>query len=255
MDNIRFGSFVAQLRKERGLTQKELAQRLHVTDKAVSKWETGRGFPDLKLLEPLAQTLEVSLVELLQGERTSSPTLSVEEAGQVAAETAHIGVDRHTVVIENNDHGLPGGAGIVEPLEAEATGHGTVADQGDNAVILVEQGSGVGHTQGHRNGVGGVACDESNMLALIGLGKARKTAQLPQCMKQRLSPGQNLMAVALVSHIKNQTVLGGVKHPMNSHRQLHDAQVGGQMTTGFRHIFHQKVPKLPAKLVHLGTIQ
>ena len=67
MDNIRFGSFVAQLRKERGLTQKELAQRLHVTDKAVSKWETGRGFPDLKLLEPLAQTLEVSLVELLQG--------------------------------------------------------------------------------------------------------------------------------------------------------------------------------------------
>lgn len=54
MDNIRFGSFVAQLRKERGLTQKELAQRLHVTDKAVSKWETGRGFPDLKLLEPLA---------------------------------------------------------------------------------------------------------------------------------------------------------------------------------------------------------
>lgn len=46
MDNIRFGSFVAQLRKERGLTQKELAQRLHVTDKAVSKWETGRGFPD-----------------------------------------------------------------------------------------------------------------------------------------------------------------------------------------------------------------
>ena len=60
MDNIRFGSFVAQLRKERGLTQKELAQRLHVTDKAVSKWETGRGFPDLKLLEPLAQTPEVS---------------------------------------------------------------------------------------------------------------------------------------------------------------------------------------------------
>lgn len=56
-----------------------------MTDKAVSKWETGRGFPDLKLLEPLAQTLEVSLVELLQGERTSSPTLSVEEAGQVAA--------------------------------------------------------------------------------------------------------------------------------------------------------------------------
>lgn len=84
MDNIRFGSFVAQLRKERGLTQKELAQRLHVTDKAVSKWETGRGFPDLKLLEPLAQALDVSLVELLQGTRNPSPTLTKEEAGQAA---------------------------------------------------------------------------------------------------------------------------------------------------------------------------
>ena len=84
MDNIRFGQFVAQLRKEQGLTQKELADRLHVTDKAVSKWETGKGFPDLKLLEPLAEALGVSLVELLQGERSPSPTLTKEEAGQAA---------------------------------------------------------------------------------------------------------------------------------------------------------------------------
>lgn len=84
MDNIQFGTFVAQLRKERELTQKELADRLHVTDKAVSKWETGKGFPDLKLLEPLAEALGVSLVELLQGERSPSPTLTKEEAGQAA---------------------------------------------------------------------------------------------------------------------------------------------------------------------------
>lgn len=44
MDNIRFGAFVAQLRKEQDLTQKELADRLHVTDKAVSKWETGLSY-------------------------------------------------------------------------------------------------------------------------------------------------------------------------------------------------------------------
>ena len=86
MDNIQFGRFVAQLRKEQNLTQKELAERLHVTDKAVSKWETGKGFPDLKLLEPLAQVLNVSLVELLQGERTPSPTLTKEEAGQAAVQ-------------------------------------------------------------------------------------------------------------------------------------------------------------------------
>ena len=62
------------------MTQRELADRLHVTDKAVSKWETGKGFPDLKLLEPL----DVSLVELLQGARSPSPTLTKEEAGQAA---------------------------------------------------------------------------------------------------------------------------------------------------------------------------
>ena len=86
MDSIQFGAFVAQLRKESGLTQRELADRLHVTDKAVSKWETGKGFPDLKLLEPLAQALGVSLVELLQGERSPRESLTVAEADQLAAQ-------------------------------------------------------------------------------------------------------------------------------------------------------------------------
>ena len=84
MDNLKFGSFIAQLRKENNMTQKELADRLNVTDKAVSKWETGKGFPDVKLMEPLAQELGISLVELLQGERQQAATLSVEEAGNVA---------------------------------------------------------------------------------------------------------------------------------------------------------------------------
>lgn len=83
MDNIQFGAFVAQLRKEQELTQKELADRLNVTDKAVSKWETGKGFPDVKLLEPLAQALGVSLVELMQGRRQESETLTIAEAGAV----------------------------------------------------------------------------------------------------------------------------------------------------------------------------
>lgn len=83
MDHLKFGSFLAQMRKEKGLTQKELADRLHVTDKAVSKWETGKGFPDVKLMEPLAAELDVSLVELLTGERQRTDTLSVEEAGNV----------------------------------------------------------------------------------------------------------------------------------------------------------------------------
>lgn len=69
MDNIKFGVFLAQLRKEQGWTQKDLAEQLHVTDKAVSKWERGLGFPDIKLLEPLADLLHVSIAELIRSER------------------------------------------------------------------------------------------------------------------------------------------------------------------------------------------
>lgn len=86
MDNIQFGAFIAQLRKEQGLTQRELADKLNVTDKAVSKWETGKGFPDVKLLEPLARALGVSLVELMQGRRQEADTLTVAEAGAVVSQ-------------------------------------------------------------------------------------------------------------------------------------------------------------------------
>ena len=85
MDNLQFGAFVAQLRKERNMTQKELADTLKVTDKAVSKWETGKGFPDVKLLEPLARALGVSLVELMEGRHLETEALPMEEAEQVVS--------------------------------------------------------------------------------------------------------------------------------------------------------------------------
>lgn len=63
MDNQKLGIFITELRKEKGLTQAQLAQKLNVTDKAVSKWERGVGFPDIKLLEPLADVLDISLLD------------------------------------------------------------------------------------------------------------------------------------------------------------------------------------------------
>jgi len=68
MDNLKFGAFLAQCRKDKGWTQKDLAERLNVTDKAVSKWERGLGFPDIKLIEPLACLLGVSVLELMRSE-------------------------------------------------------------------------------------------------------------------------------------------------------------------------------------------
>lgn len=66
-----FGAFVAQLRKEKGFTQKELAARLFISDKAVSKWENAASIPDTTLLIPLAELLEVTVTELLMCKRMS----------------------------------------------------------------------------------------------------------------------------------------------------------------------------------------
>lgn len=65
IDNAKFGAFVAEHRKEKGFTQKELAEKLFISDKAVSKWETGVSIPDAALWIPLAELLGVTVTELL----------------------------------------------------------------------------------------------------------------------------------------------------------------------------------------------
>ena len=69
MDAQKFGTFIAQCRKEKSMTQSELAAKIMVTDKTVSRWERGKGFPDINLLLPLAEALEVSVLELMHSER------------------------------------------------------------------------------------------------------------------------------------------------------------------------------------------
>ncbi len=68
----KFGPFVAELRKEKGYTQKELAAKLYISDKAISKWETSVSIPDVSLLIPLSEALGVSVTELLQCQRSNS---------------------------------------------------------------------------------------------------------------------------------------------------------------------------------------
>ena len=68
MDKYVTGTVIRTLREGKKMTQEELAERIHVGGKAVSKWETGQGFPDISLLEPLARALDISVIELLSGE-------------------------------------------------------------------------------------------------------------------------------------------------------------------------------------------
>ena len=67
MDNYITGALIRKLREQKNMTQEELADKLCVSSKAVSKWETGRGFPDIGLVEPLAKALGISVIELLSG--------------------------------------------------------------------------------------------------------------------------------------------------------------------------------------------
>ena len=69
MEAKKFGQFIAGIRKEKKMTQTELAGKIHVTDKAISRWERGLGFPDIQTLEPLAQALGISVLELMRSER------------------------------------------------------------------------------------------------------------------------------------------------------------------------------------------
>ena len=82
MDKAKTGALISAARKEKNLTQRELAKVLHVSDRAVSKWERGAGFPDISLLEPLADALGLGVLDLLRGERgaESQPELTVREA-------------------------------------------------------------------------------------------------------------------------------------------------------------------------------
>ena len=70
------GNTIRQLRENRGLTQAELAEKIGVSSKTVSKWETGKGLPDVTLLQPLAQALNISVIELMNGEQIVNRNVS-----------------------------------------------------------------------------------------------------------------------------------------------------------------------------------
>lgn len=75
MNTYEFGKFLCQLRKEKGLTQLQLAEKLNVTDKAISRWETGKNYPDIEIFESLSNILDVSVSELLEGKRIEKEKL------------------------------------------------------------------------------------------------------------------------------------------------------------------------------------
>lgn len=87
MDNQKTGALIAARRGELGFTQKQLAEQLHLSDRTISRWERGVGFPEISLLEPLADALGLSVLELLRGERMEVPHENAEDTIRDAART------------------------------------------------------------------------------------------------------------------------------------------------------------------------
>lgn len=87
MNYDKIGNFIAIKRKEKGLTQKDLAIKLGVTDKAVSKWERGLGCPDVSILEILSKELDVSILEILKGRIIEDEIIKVTDMNDYVSET------------------------------------------------------------------------------------------------------------------------------------------------------------------------
>ena len=79
MDKEKTGEYIRNLRKKKGWTQMQLAEQLHISDKAVSKWERGISFPDIELMEELAQVFQVDVADIIRGEEGGRAEQTVNE--------------------------------------------------------------------------------------------------------------------------------------------------------------------------------
>ena len=84
MDQIKVGAFLKDLRREKGITQEQLAEELGVSDRTISRWETGNNMPDISLLVEIADFFDVSIPEIIKGERKSE---EMKEESKEVAET------------------------------------------------------------------------------------------------------------------------------------------------------------------------
>lgn len=108
MDVVKIGTFIKTQRAELNMTQKDLAQKIGCTDKAISRWETGKGLPDMSFIIPLSKELNVSINELLMGEKLICETANLEETEVV------------TEIIRKNDETL---ADVIEESQKTIKRH------------------------------------------------------------------------------------------------------------------------------------
>ena len=112
MDQIKLGAFLKTLRKEKNLTQEQFAEQLGVSGRTVSRWETGTNMPDISLLVEIAEFYNISVTELIDGERKSGEMN--EEVKNAAGKMAdYAGTEKATIIRNIRNHSLFGLCGII----------------------------------------------------------------------------------------------------------------------------------------------
>lgn len=128
MDSKVFGQFIAGIRKEKNMTQAELAGIIGVTDKAVSRWERGIGFPDINTLEPLSKALDISILELMRSEKSvmenRNSNLSENEVAEIMANAVEMA--RENQRQDKVSVGLGGIVTFVVAVLVKLSGHANV---------------------------------------------------------------------------------------------------------------------------------
>ena len=117
MDQITIGRFIAKKRKEQNLTQEQLAERLGVSNKTVSKWETGKCMPDYSVVNKLCEELKISVSELMDGEETDGKSVRVYDDEQI------LDLLRRTQELEKQKVTLTGIILIVMGIAFQALSH------------------------------------------------------------------------------------------------------------------------------------
>lgn len=117
MDQITIGRFIAKKRKEQSLTQEQLAERLGVSNKTVSKWETGKCMPDYSMINMLCEELKISVSELMDGEEADGKSVRVYDDGQI------LDLLRRTQELEKQKVTLTGIILIVMGIAFQALSH------------------------------------------------------------------------------------------------------------------------------------
>ncbi len=112
MDQKKIGTFLKELRKEKGITQEEFADKINVSGRTVSRWETGTNLPDISLLVQIAEYFDVSIPEIINGERKSENMKEeVKETAEVMADYA--GVEKGKIIKDVQKQSIIGAASVI----------------------------------------------------------------------------------------------------------------------------------------------